>query len=87
MRGLHVITLFVAFVIYGFLLVEWLNPVSSPALAIGAAVLSFIELMCVVYSVKHYHNALSYTIFVIGLIPSVMTLVVFAIWIIMGMGA
>ncbi len=70
-----------------FLIIEWLKPVSSQTMVLGAVALSVTELICVSYAVKNYRNIISYITCIFGVIPSVLSAGVFFIWMIMGLGA
>ncbi len=84
---INTIYIILAVAIYVFLIIEWLKPVSSQTMVSGAVVISVIELICVTYAVKNYRNIISYIACIFGVIPSVIMLCVFFIWMIMGLGA
>lgn len=87
MKRITTISILLAAAIYVFLIIEWLKPVSSQTMVLGAAALSVTELICVSYAVKNYRNIISYITCIFGVIPSVIMLCVFFIWMIMGLGA
>ena len=83
MKRINTISILLAAAIYVFLIIEWLKPVSSQTMVLGAVT----ELICVSYAVKNYRNIISYITCIFGVIPSVIMLCVFFIWMIMGLGA
>lgn len=87
MKRVHVITIIIAIALYIFLLIEWFNPVSTFPIFIGAVMLSIFEIICVMYAIKKYRDKISCFTLVLGTVPSLITLFVFGVGMIMGVGA
>ena len=52
MKRINTISILLAAAIYVFLIIEWLKPVSSQTMVLGAVALSVTELICVSYAVR-----------------------------------
>lgn len=86
-KRVHVISIIIAIALYIFLLIEWFNPVSTLPIFIGAVMLSIFEIICVMYAIKKYRDKISCFTLVLGTVPSLITLFVFCVGMIMGVGA